>query len=234
MQHPTSIAIADFNGDGIPDLAVALNGFFGNPIPGQILLGNGDGTFRMVNASIAAGVTLAAADFNHDGKQDLAIGTSGGVGIMLGNGDGTFQPISAERKGQIGSLLVADFNKDGEPDVAGVGTNPSGQGVVSVYLGDGQGIMPAKTTVIGSFVPMSAVASDFDADGIPDLAVTTGGVPGSVALLRGKGTGSFKTTIYQEGLAQGIVAGDLDGNGTPDLAITTSTEDSVTVLLNQP
>jgi FG-GAP-like repeat len=231
-QGATSIAIADFNGDGIPDLAVNSVNFAGT-LPGQVLLGNGDGTFRTSPTLLPGARSLATADFNHDGKQDLAIGTSSGVGIMLGDGDGNFQPMLILRKGQGGSLVVADFNNDGVPDVAGVGANTSGQGVVSVYLGDGKGISAAKKAVIAAQGVLAAASADFNADGNADLAVTTYG--GIVGLLRGKGTGYFKTAIfYPEGLADGIVAADLDGNGTPDLAVTTSIGNSVTVLLNEP
>jgi len=167
--------------------------------------------------------------------QDLAIGTSNGVGIMLGNGDGTFEPISILRKGQGGSLVVADFNNDGVPDVAGVGANTSGQGVVSIYLGDGQGITAAKNTVIGPHGAVAEAVADFNGDGFIDLAVTTGGFAGFVTLIKGKGTGYFRNPIsHPEGLVDGIVAADLDGNGTPDLAVTTFIGNSVTVLLNKP
>src|SRR5207245_8339108 len=105
---PTSISIADFNGDGIPDLAVNSTNLLGI-FPGQILLGNGDGTFRS-GPSLPAGIhSLVAADFNHDGKIDLAVGVSGGVGIMLGNGDGTFRLPTVIHTGQSNSLMVTDF-----------------------------------------------------------------------------------------------------------------------------
>jgi FG-GAP-like repeat len=231
---PTSIAIADFNGDGIPDLAVNSGNLFGSFFPGQILLGNGEGTFRS-GPGLPTGIrSLVAADFNHDGKQDLAVGALGGVGIMLGNGDGTFQPISVLHKGQSGSLVLADFNNDGELDVAAVGTGTLGT-VVSVYLGDGKGAISwAHNTLINTasgLFPIAATA-DFDADGSADIAVTIGH---GIAVARGKGTGYFRNAFfYPTGAAGGLVAADLDGNGTPDLALTTEGQNSVVVLLNQP
>jgi hypothetical protein len=96
---PSGIAVADFNGDGYPDLAVTNQ----NDNSVSILLGNGDGTFR-------AGVVLVAgqrtdrdgdADFNNDGFQDLAVvnNTDNTVAVFLGNGDGTFQRRALSQRG---------------------------------------------------------------------------------------------------------------------------------------
>jgi FG-GAP-like repeat len=230
---PASIAIADFNDDGIPDLAVNSTNFFGT-FPGQILLGNGDGTFRS-GPSLPTGIrSLAAVDFNHDGKIDLAAGVSGGVGVMLGNGDGTFQPVLVLHQGPSGSLVLADFNNDGELDVAGVGVTALGT-VVSVYLGNGKG---AISWAHNSFIspsggPSTAATADFDSDGLTDIAVTTSS---GVAVAKGKGTGYFQPVFfYPVTTGGGLVAADLDGNGTPDLALTTSPlTNTVAILPNQP
>ena len=86
--------MADFNGDGKPDLAVA-NHNVSNDV--SVLLGNGDGTFQTAQ-NFAAGLTpssVAVGDLNGDGKPDLAVANnsrdSGTVSVLLGNGDGTFQ-----------------------------------------------------------------------------------------------------------------------------------------------
>ena len=81
------LLVADFNGDGTPDLAVAAGTL-------EVLLGNGNGTFQKP-VEYSAGVgpsSIATADFNHDGNPDLAAANFGlgSVTIMLGNGDGTF------------------------------------------------------------------------------------------------------------------------------------------------
>jgi hypothetical protein len=93
--HP---AIADFNGDGIPDLAVVGSGFSGDL---AVLVGNGDGTFQAATYYPTAfgSNDVAAADFNGDGKMDLAVanGTGSNILVFLGNGDGTFQSPSAPR-----------------------------------------------------------------------------------------------------------------------------------------
>jgi FG-GAP-like repeat len=225
---PSAIAIGDFNEDGIPDIAVNSRNEFGI-FPGQILLGNGDGTFRS-GPSLPPGIqSLVAADFNHDGKIDLAVGMSGGVGTMLGNGDGTFHPLSVIHNGQFKSLVIADFNNDGVLDVAGVGGTTSGT-VVSVYLGNGKGAISwAHNSLISTVSGVFSVAAvaDFDGDGTADIAITGNGV----AVGRGKGTGYFQPAFFYP-IGVGLVAADLDGDGTPDLAVTAGNK--VVVLLNKP
>lgn len=90
-QSPTSVAAGDFNGDGNLDIAVSSSPQTGNDI--TVFLGNGGGTFRSptyYSGGINLG-SIATADFNHDGKLDLAVAGADGIGVLLGNGDGTFQ-----------------------------------------------------------------------------------------------------------------------------------------------
>src|SRR6185369_2915246 len=126
-----SQVIGDFNGDGIPDLATS-------PLDGgmQVILGNGDGSFRRTYYDMnTIGDPLAVADFNDDGKLDLL-----GSKLYLGNGDGTFQsgialPASPIRSLPGGRVVVGDFNRDGKADVAMSGQNSD----VIVMLGNGNG-----------------------------------------------------------------------------------------------
>jgi murein DD-endopeptidase MepM/ murein hydrolase activator NlpD len=120
--HVTSVAVGDFNGDGKLDLAAAGYSIAAGGV--TILLGNGDGTFTQTNTSNPTGYfpySLVLADFNGDGKLDLAVANqdSATATILLGNGDGTFGPgLSSGGLSDSGvSLAAGDFNGDGRPDL---------------------------------------------------------------------------------------------------------------------
>jgi len=142
---PSVLAAGDFNRDKNLDLAVAFSNYSSNKSSYvQVLLGNGDGTFRKgVRAAVGPNpLDMAAADFNGDGKLDLVVtnspcaqgcGFPSNISVLLGNGNGTFQnPVSFPTRGRSAlKLTVADFNGDGKPDVATVNEADSS---VSVLL----------------------------------------------------------------------------------------------------
>ena len=87
----TNIAVADFNGDRKPDLAlISANGL-------TVFLGNGDGTFASPVSFFAGSIpnSFVAADFNDDGKIDIVVASSAGLGLLQGNGDGSFQSATS-------------------------------------------------------------------------------------------------------------------------------------------
>jgi hypothetical protein len=117
---PVNVAVADFNGDGLPDLVTA------NVDAGtvSVLLGNGDGSFKQHVDYPAGGPTVravATGDFNGDGVPDLVTlnPNTGNVYVLLGNGDGSFGPPTPYFAGGIGasSVAVGDLNGDGIPDL---------------------------------------------------------------------------------------------------------------------
>ena len=226
-----SIAVGDFNGDGIPDLAV---GGYGT----TVLLGNGDGTFT-ATASPAAGVapvSIVVGDFNGDGIPDLAEANyyNGTVTVLLGNGDGTFTAMSkSPATGQYpDSIAVGDFNRDGILDLA---VANEGSDTVTVLLGNGDGTFTAVfTSPATGQHPGSPAVGDFNGDGIPDLAVPNYGGD-TVTVLLGNGDGTFTVTASPAAgsAPRSIAAGDFNGDGIPDLAVANYGGDTVTVLLGK-
>jgi hypothetical protein len=134
---PVSLAVGDFNGDGIPDLAVAV--YDSNSV--SVLLGNGDGSFQPAHSFVAGPgpASVAVGDFNGDGIHDLAVAkdaVGGTVSVLLGNGDGSFRTTNfAYVAGdQPASVAVGDFNRDGWPDLVVANYHSNS---VSIFLNDG-------------------------------------------------------------------------------------------------
>jgi hypothetical protein len=136
-RSPDFVAIADFNRDGNPDLAVA-NGS-GTVI--NVLLGNGDGTFQTAVRYFTNGFSdgIAVGDFNGDGMPDIAVADSlfsAGVSVLLGNGDGTFQPPTYYPDGKTVSFIAAgDFNGDYKPDLVVADDSLNSQVIVLLNTG---------------------------------------------------------------------------------------------------
>jgi hypothetical protein len=234
--HPDgsgSLAAADFNGDGIPDLALA------HPTSNSVLIyfGAADGSFAKQPArTVSTGAEIpkepvvrrqavVAADVNGDGKADLIVtnSTAGVVSILFGRGDGSFAaPIVAPTLAVPTGLATGDFDGDGKMDLAIVS---QGANKVSIWLGKGDGnFMPSRDFVVGR-APTSIVAGDFGTsehnparDGKLDLAVTATG-DGQIDVLFGDGSGGFSTAAtYGAPGATSVVAADFNGDGVLDLA----------------
>jgi len=226
---PVGIAIADFNGDGKPDITVANSGS-GNV---SILLGNGDGTFQAAvnfDAGMASPSSVAVGDFNRDGKLDVVAfqpGNTnpanilpGAVAVLVGNGDGTFQTAKTlAMPSSAAAMLVADFNLDGKSDLAVMDLSIG----VIVFLGNGDGtFQPAKQTSVPSGAPLRQ--GDFNGDGKPDLTVASGN---SITLFLGSGDGTFQsgsTVEVADGFAiQDVRTGDINADGKVDLVVESET-----------
>ena len=216
---PNSVAVGDFNGDGIPDLAV-VNGLKATI---SILSGNGDGTFTAVfETPVLAGTPdgIAVADFNSDGCPDLAVGNTlnNKLTVFLGHCDGTFTSASTSPSAGSAPLSVAtgDFNGDGIPDLAAA--NYLGN-TLTILLGNGDGTFKAApvSPTVGENTEAIGVG-DFNGDGKADLAVASNG---TVAVLLGNGDGTFAAggTATIASWAVSIAVGDFNGDGKPDLAV---------------
>jgi hypothetical protein len=184
---------------------------------------------------------VAIADVNEDGIPDLVVvnqeqyGTESSVGILLGNGDGTYQTATSFDSGGVSgySVTTADVNGDGHIDLlvangCASGTNCSAEGVLAVFLGNGNGTFQTTQTYNtgGSDVYHSIVAvADLNGDGIVDAAIAHGCggttcTSGTVSVLLGNGAGGFgPAASYASGGsgASSVTIGDLNGDGKPDL-----------------
>ena len=220
--NPSGIAAGDFNGDGILDLTVTeYDNANGHDV--VVLLGKGDGTFQApVRYPTGLGpFAVIAADFNHDGKLDLAVSDEfdNAVSILPGNGNGTFQPqkkfVTPTYPHELAS---ADFDGDGNLDLA---INGSSNGFLGVMLGNGDGTFKPEQIYITTWGLAGAVSpspGDFNGDGKLDLAVLSGQ---GVGVMLGKGDGAFsKPTYYAAApVAASEVAADFNGDGKLDVAV---------------
>jgi len=287
---PVALTVADFNHDGIPDVATANKGsnnvsvLFGNgtgglsggtygsgvTAPDGIAAGDldGDGNIDILNSNSTTGTVLAGygngsggfsspvsattavgtapgaiaiADLNGDGAADAIVlnSTANTYSVLLGNNTRSLaapSAVLAQGSAAVPSSAIdvveADFNGDGKLDVAV--TNSAG-GNVSILLGDGAGHFtsaPGSPVTVGA-TPYHVVAADFDGDGKIDLAVVNRG-SGTVTLLKGSGTGTFTSqgSISVGASPAWATVGDFNGDGKPDLAVSNQGATSVSILLN--
>ena len=177
------LAVADFNGDGILDIAVAGMAAL------QVSLGNGGGSFTAVSGFQLGGQAggVATADLNHDGHVDIAVAEGSLTDRMdtyLGNGSGDFAVSNIVPSYGIHGLVAADLNGDGNADLAtaDVFTNR-----VSIAKGNGLGGFGAAQAfpllVPVNPAPVDLTAGDFNGDGRPDLVTADHGTGGATVLL---------------------------------------------------
>jgi hypothetical protein len=237
------VAVADLNGDGTPDLAVAL---YDSGTISQ-LLGNGDGSFRNPGSKydIAAGIphplAISAADLNGDGRQDLVAVDAGRskVVVLTNNGDGTFERSIYVGGSEPQAIIAADLNGDRNQDVA----TANGGGGVTVLLGLGDGTFGAPADVSTESAMCSGLAAaDLNADGSLDLVTANsllghGASEHTISVLLGHGDGTFlPANLFPNiGTQPTMVAiADLNGDGTLDLVTPDGAPSSdVTVLLGK-
>jgi Flp pilus assembly secretin CpaC len=267
-KNPAALAATDLNFDGLPDLAVANQG--DNTI--SILLNQNNGNFAPATNSpfalaktetapsaIAAGIfgnTIISASGVTTPTADLVIAnsSSNNVTVLLGNGDGTFREAAGSPY-SVGntpsSVVVADFNGDGDPDFA---VANQGDNTISVFRGDGKGgftefpgspFRLTNTSTVSEKGPVAMVAANLrgavnSRNNSPeiDLAVVNQATNNVAILLSSVDANSniafteaanSPVTVGQSPVA--IATGDLNGDAAPDLAVVNQGDNSVSVLL---
>jgi len=244
-------AVADFDGDGSLDIVLLLGTLSGSSLNGgaaYLMRGQGDGTFQSPQPVAAlAGmetISFATADFNGDGKPDLAAlalvakSKTANLVTALGRGDGTFSVVGTYSATLGLDLTAGDVNGDGAPDlvISGAHFGSSASSVtagVAVYTGKGDGSFQLTGTYSLAFetLIMDLCLADVRGTGKPDIVAalwsnlqngSTASGNGGIVLMEGNGDGTFQnavnvTTPNSLG-PTAIISGDFNGDGRPDLA----------------
>ena len=170
-----SLAVADLNGDGKPDLVVGNLQSKTGTYTVSVVLGNGDGTFqsRRTFASGKVPSSVVVGDVNGDGKPDLVVANSNYkaiVSVLLGNGDGTFQAPTTFAAGSTPfSVTMGDVNGDGKPDLV---VNDRSLYSAGVLLGNGNGTFQTPSLFPTGSFPQFLLLGDANSDGKLDLITT--------------------------------------------------------------
>ncbi len=183
---------------------------------------------------VSAPTDLVAADFNGDGKLDLATASceTQDLSIVLGNGDGTFSAVTSFAIGPcdlsfLVGIVAGDFNGDSKLDLATANGH-----TVSILLGNGDGTFGAHADFITGTAAERIAVGDFNGDGKLDL-VTANPQGNNISILLGQGGGVFATHVdFPTGIKPTmVVVGDFNGDGKEDIAVPALQSDAVSILL---
>ena len=238
----TTMAAADFNGDGILDIVfgnVNSNTYGGTRA--VMMLGNGDGTFRQGQLlsvpAVSGGLTsmignIVTGDFNNDGIPDIAFSNyglenDGSVEVFFGVGDGTFTntPTILTNVGSASAtyptiyLSTGDVNKDGNADLVAFDSQDA---TATVFFGNGDGTFQTGTVYQSGNFPEQGALGDVNGDGWPDMVIPNlvgssgSGSFVSVFLNNGDGTFGYPST-YVSHFPNQVVLADLNHDGILDI-----------------
>ena len=214
--QPSGVVSADFNRDGVADIAVANTG--SGTV--SILLGRGDGTFSGANniGVNASPTEVVSVDLNGDGDPDLAVATATSVTILYMFADGSHTRFDYQTAGQVKSLTAADFNGDGKIDLAA-----NVNGTVTILINHYDESFSVASTFTTD-VPAAVIrAGDFNADGVTDLAIGAccqgeDVIFGAFYLAVGKGDGSFNVQkLFDQSDGRKLTTADVTRDGRADL-----------------
>ncbi|MBS2029761.1 MAG: VCBS repeat-containing protein [Deltaproteobacteria bacterium] len=212
--YVTAVAVADETSDGHPDI-VAFSGAGLACLPHLP-----DGGWDSPVTTAASPYVGILADLNGDSIADaLYVLSTGGMEVRLGNGDCTFGPPTTYAIDGAANIAVGDLNRDGLLDVAVSSINPT-EGVVTVLLGAGAGVLGNQTTFDASASTDGVAIGDFDGDGFLDIAAASHSTPATfVALGNGDGTFQSVRTFATDVDGVSLTVGDLNGDGRDDLVV---------------
>lgn len=254
LSRTQDVAIADFNGDGKPDLARldaggdppfwkwSLSILRNNSTPGSIAF-TGYTIFEGEEGKYVDPISIAARDFDNDGKPDLAWIDSRLNNVYITKNISTPDSIMFADKIEYTTALspyyitAADFDNDGKHDIV---ISNKGSATVSVFrnISAGDNLAFAEKHEFGVSAAANGLAiADLNGDGMPDIAAATDNSPFSVSLLQNKSTiGNIDFAVNADydvaGSSIYLCNGDLDGDGKPDIAATRQGVDTISILRN--
>jgi polysaccharide biosynthesis/export protein len=215
-----TVAVADFNNDGHPDLAA------GGSFPGTVGIWLGDGVggvsppaFLPFEADVRS---IVIGDFDEDGYADVAVSVqreSAGIMVWKNMGAEGWKRIPGPTDiYRYQGIAAADVNRDGHLDLVAANGTAENQGGIQVWIGDGRGgwYRESGPTVTGLY--MDVLLADFNDDGNLDLAGAGWGRNGALKIWLGNGAGGWTSTPpVARGSFYGLNAADMNGDGHLDL-----------------